>query len=203
MNKILINFAHPAKGNSKINMALRKAVENIDGVYMNDLYSNYPDFLIDVEKEQKLCEENDIIIFQHPLYWYSTPSIIKEWFDLVLEHGWAYGSKGNALKDKFIFQALSAGGDEDTYHESGFNKHTIRELTSPLSAAANLCKMNYLPPFCVFGVHRGLSEDKMEFFTSEYKKAILALRDGKIDMEKLKNSQYFNKNLDLIIKGEV
>ncbi|WP_407357263.1 NAD(P)H-dependent oxidoreductase [Methanolobus sp. WCC5] len=24
-------------------------------------------------------------MFQHPLYWYSTPSIIKEWLDLNLD----------------------------------------------------------------------------------------------------------------------
>lgn len=28
---------------------------------------------------------------QHPFYWYSTPALLKEWQDLVLEHGWAYG----------------------------------------------------------------------------------------------------------------
>ncbi|MGH1373767.1 MAG: NAD(P)H-dependent oxidoreductase [Cellvibrionaceae bacterium] len=89
MNRILINFAHPARSRSKINLALRAAVEGMDNVTVNDLYEQYPDFLIDVEREQKLCEAHDTIIFQHPFYWYSCPSIVQEWMDLVLEHGWA------------------------------------------------------------------------------------------------------------------
>lgn len=78
MNKILVQFAHPAFRRSKINAALREAVTDIDGVTVHDLYACYPDFLIDVPHEQRLCEEHDIIVFQHPFYWYSTPSIVKE-----------------------------------------------------------------------------------------------------------------------------
>ncbi len=104
MNKVLINFAHPARARSKINNALRAAVENLEDVTFNDLYAAYPDFLIDVKREQRLCENHDVIIFQHPFYWYSTPAIMKEWLDLVLEHGWAYGHEGTALQGK-IFPA--------------------------------------------------------------------------------------------------
>ena len=106
MKKILINFAHPAKSHSNINKALRKAVETLDNVTVNDLYANYPDFMIDIKREQALCEAHDIIIFQHPFYWYSTPAIIKEWFDLVLEHGWAYGSEGKALPVSYTHLTL-------------------------------------------------------------------------------------------------
>ena len=131
MKKILINFAHPAASRSKINRALRAAVEHLDGVTLNDLYAHYPDFMIDVAREQALCESHDIIIFQHPFYWYSTPAIMKEWLDLVLQHGWAYGTTGNALSGKIFLQALSAGGDASTYQPGGLNKFAITELTSP------------------------------------------------------------------------
>ena len=87
MNKILILFGHPAFKRSTINAALRKAVENLEGITFHDLYASYPDFLIDVTLEQKLCERHDIIVFQHPFYWYSTPAIIKEWFDLLESAG--------------------------------------------------------------------------------------------------------------------
>lgn len=200
MKKILINFAHPAKGRSNINKALCKAVENIEGVTINDLYSNYPDFLIDVKKEQKLCEEHDVIIFQHPFYWYSTPAIIKEWQDLVLEHSWAYGSKGNALKDKLFLQALTAGGDNSTYQKDGYNSFTIQELTSPFKATANLCKMDWVPPFCVFGVHKELDESKITSFSEEYRKTIIALRDENLDIKKAQECEYLNKDLSSLLK---
>ena len=63
----------------------------MEGVRLHDLYEAYPDFLIDVEAEQALLLEHDVIVFQHPVYWYSSPAILKEWQDLVLEHGFAYG----------------------------------------------------------------------------------------------------------------
>ncbi len=200
MHKVLINFAHPAKKHSKINTALRKAIEDIEGVTVNDLYSNYPDFLIDVKREQRLCEENDIIIFQHPLYWYSTPAIMKEWQDLVLEHGWAYGSEGDALKDKLFFQVISAGGDEETYHKDGYNRFTIKELTSSYQATAHLCKMTWIPPFCVFGAHRGLEEERVRHFSQEYRKAVIALRDGTLDIRQVRQDKYLNEDLDSIIR---
>ena len=77
MKKILILFGHPAFKRSTINAALKEAVETLDGVTFHDLYASYPDFLIDVPHEQQLCESHDIIIFQHPFYWYSTPAIMK------------------------------------------------------------------------------------------------------------------------------
>lgn len=202
MEKILIIFAHPAKSKSKINIALRKAVEGLENVTIHDLYSHYPDFMIDVKKEQKLCEEHDVIIFQHPFYWYSTPAIIKEWFDLVLEHGWAYGSKGNALKGKYVIQALTAGGDEQTYSHEGKTTFTIEELTSPFKATAQLCKMNWLPTFTVLGIHRGLPEKEITVHAEHYRKMVLGLRDSRLDMDKASTCHDLNHDLDQVIKEE-
>lgn len=202
MNKILINFAHPAKARSSINRALRAAVEDIEGVTVNDLYDQYPDFMIDVAREQALCEAHDIIIFQHPFYWNSTPSIVKEWMDLVLGHGWAFGTQGNALKDKVVFQAISAGGDADTYEKSGFNQFTLAELTSPFKATANLCKMRWLPPFAVTGVHRGLPAEKVAQHANEYQRLIIALRDARLDMQRAQQQGILNNNLTQLVKGE-
>jgi len=97
MNNILILFGHPAFKRSTINAALREAVETLEGITFHDLYASYPDFLIDVAHEQQLCESHDIIIFQHPFYWYSTPSIIKEWFDSPL-YGMGHEGVGTVLE---------------------------------------------------------------------------------------------------------
>ena len=109
MKKILILFAHPAFQKSLINKALLNQVKGIEGVTINNLYEKYPDFFIDVAVEQKLLLEHDIIVWHHPFYWYSAPAIIKEWMDLVLEHGFAYGSKGRALEGKWAISAVSTG----------------------------------------------------------------------------------------------
>lgn len=200
MKKILIQFAHPALKRSKINMALRAAVENLEDVTVNELYGAYPDFLIDIKKEQQLCENHDVIIFQHPLYWYSTPAIMKEWLDLVLEHGWAYGKEGKALKGKLFLQAITAGGDNSTYQKDGYNEFTIGELTSPFRATAKLCKMEWLPPFAVLGIHRGLPEKKVKVDAEDYRRAVIALRDDTLDIEKARQGQYLNSDLNSVIR---
>jgi glutathione-regulated potassium-efflux system ancillary protein KefG len=93
MNKILIIFAHPALEKSRAHKVLLKHVDKLEGVTVNDLYENYPDFDIDVHHEQDQLLAHDIFIWQHPLYWYSCPAMLKQWMDLVLEHGWAYGKR--------------------------------------------------------------------------------------------------------------
>lgn len=200
MKKILIQFAHPARARSKINKALRAAVEQLENVTINDLYDSYPDFLIDVEKEQRLCEEHDIIIFQHPFYWYSTPAIMKEWLDLVLEHGWAYGSQATGLQGKVFLQAITAGGDDSTYRKDGYNEFTINELTSPFRATAKLCKMDWLPSFAVLGIHRGLPEEQVKVHAEDYRRAVIALRDETMDMDRVRQGQYLNSDLNATIR---
>lgn len=194
MKKILINFAHPAKSRSNINIALRNAVENIEHVTVNDLYANYPDFMIDIKREQALCEAHDIIIFQHPFYWYSTPAIMKEWLDLVLEHGWAYGNEGKALAGKVFFQAITTGGDASTYQKGGYNEFTLKELTAPYRATAKLCRLTWLPPFVVTGVHQGLEPEEIHSYSAEYKRTLIALRDSLLDLEVLTQQEVLNNN---------
>lgn len=200
--KILINFAHPAKSKSKINIALRKTVENLDGVTINDLYDHYPDFMIDISREQSLCEAHDVIVFQHPFYWYQAPSIVKEWFDLVLEHGWAYGAVATALKGKLFVQTLTAGGDAASYQADGMNRYTIAELTSPFRATANLCKMASISPFTILGIHRGLPDEEIRFHAENYRRFIVALRDNRLNLDMAKEIPCCSTHLDVIIGKE-
>ena len=188
MRKILILFAHPVFTRSKINAAMKKAVEPLEHVTFHDLYASYPNFLIDVKYEQRLCLDHDVIVFQHPFYWYSTPSIIKEWMDLVLQHNWAYGSKGMALQGKYFLQALTAGSSSNDYQHDGMKKATISELLAPFQAMARVCDMTCLPPFAVLGVHRGLPEEKIENHALAYRNAIICLRDNSVAMPILESS---------------
>jgi glutathione-regulated potassium-efflux system ancillary protein KefG len=167
MNKVLILFAHPRFEKSKTNRALLAGVDKIDGVTLHDLYEHYPDFNIDVEREKDLLLAHEVIIWHHPLYMYSAPAILKQWMDLVLEYGWAHGSRGNALKDKRIFNALTAGGARDSYAANQHNRFTLREFLVPFEQTAVLCKMIYLPPFVVHGTHL-LTDQQLAFHAALY-----------------------------------
>jgi glutathione-regulated potassium-efflux system ancillary protein KefG len=119
----------------------------------HDLYEAYPRMDIDVEREQKLLATHDTVVLQFPFYWYSTPPLLKQWQDLVLEHGWAYGSEGTALRDKTFVCVVSTGGRASAYAPGGYNRHTVRQLMAPLEQTARLCGMRFLPPYVVFGTH--------------------------------------------------
>ncbi len=118
---------------------------------MRDLYEEYPDFMIDVEREQELLSAHDVILFQHPFYWYSCPALLKEWMDLVLTHGYAYGEGGRALEGKWHGSVLSTGGAAEAYGVDGYNRFTVRQLLAPFEQTAGLCRMVWMPPFLVQG----------------------------------------------------
>lgn len=183
--KVLVLLAHPAIHRSRVNQALVHAVRDLDGVTVHDLYDAYPDFDIDAAREQELLVAHDAVVFQHPFYWYSTPALLKEWQDLVLEFGWAYGPGGVALRGKPFLCALSTGGPEAAYAAGGYNHFTLRQLLAPLEQTANLCGMRFLPPFVVHGSHR-LGEQDIAAHAQDYRRTLEALRDGALDPDALR-----------------
>lgn len=191
MKKILILFAHPAFQKSRINKIIIQGLHEIDGITLHDLYQAYPEMDIDINAEQKLVDEHDIIVFHHPFYWYSTPAILKEWQDLVLKHGWAYGSEGGMLKNKSMLQFITAGGEKQAYCKQGYNVFTVRQLLTPVEQMANLCKMNYLPPYVVHGTH-SISKEEVIEHKKQYTELLSGLRDDTINMDDLANREYFN-----------
>ncbi|NNF13279.1 MAG: NAD(P)H oxidoreductase [Gemmatimonadetes bacterium] len=154
MARVLILFAHPALERSRVHQRLIRRIPDSPDLTFHDLYEAYPRLDIDVEREQQLLLDHDVVAFQHPFYWYSTPPILKQWQDLVLEHGWAYGSEGEALQGKSLIPLISAGGGEEAYCTAGYNRFSVRQLLAPIEQTAALCGMEFLPPFVVFGTHR-------------------------------------------------
>ena len=176
--RVLILFAHPALHKSRVNRRLVAAVRQLEGVTFHDLYEQYPDFNIDVAREQALLLEHDPIVLQHPMFWYSSPSIVKQWLDLVLEFGFAYGTGGTRLHGKSLLHAITTGGAVHAYSPSGYNHFTIRELLTPFEQTARFCGMQYLPPFIVYGTHGLNTEDAIRPYALAYRRTIECLRDG-------------------------
>ena len=149
---ILIIYAHPYPEKSNVNeLMLRFAAINPD-VVIRSLYDLYPDFDIDVEAEQKAVEQADLLVLQHPLYWYSYPPLLKLWIDKVFTQGWAYGTGATALKNKSLLWAVTTGGEHD--HFEGGDHPGFAVLSQPLQATANYCEMNWLSPVAIHGAYR-------------------------------------------------
>ncbi len=155
----------------------------MDHVTFHDLYEAYPHYHINVKYEQELLLAHDIIIFQHPFYWYSSPAIIKEWMDLVLEYGFAYGHNGTSLHGKIMMNAISTGGPEGAYCKEGFNRFTMRQLLAPFDQTAVLCGMAYLAPFVLHQSLLYTNADELGPQIKAYKAMIIQLQQGKLDLK--------------------
>ena len=190
-NKILIIFAHPLLEKSVVNRALIEAIPKNEHITFRDLYELYPNFDVDVEAEQKQLAAHDIIIWQHPIYWYSCPPLLKQWIDMVLEYNWAYGKLGNALQGKFLFQTITTGGSGENYTEMGRDKYTMMELLEPFNQTARVCKMHYLPPFVVHGTHR-ISAEEIIKESDQFSKLLNHLLHYQIDIIEFEGFNYLN-----------
>ena len=171
MANTLILFAHPALEKSRVNRALANGVASMEGITFHDLYEEYPDFHIDVEKEKSLLLDHQRIVLQHPFYWYSTPAILKEWFDVVLQYGWAYGKGGDALVGKSVKSVLTTGGSEKAYCAQGHNQYTVEEFLRPIEQTARLCGMHYEQPLIFYGALH-LSDSELDATVDRYRETL-------------------------------
>jgi glutathione-regulated potassium-efflux system ancillary protein KefG len=180
-NRILILFAHPALNKSRVNRRMAAAAREVSGVTFHDLYELYPDLDIDIAREQRLLVDHDIVLLQHPFYWYSVPAILKEWQDLVLEYGFAYGEGGTKLHGKAWVHAMTTGGSSQAYTREGHNRFSIRELLAPLDQTAHLCGMRFLEPFTVHGTHVLDPKTEIPRAAADYAKFVERLRDTPLE----------------------
>lgn len=199
--RILILFAHPSLDRSEVNRPLAEEARRVEGVTLIDLYAEYPDLDINIDREQARLRAHDVIVFMYPLYWYSTPAILKEWQDLVLEHDFAYGAHAEALRGKIFFNVVSAGGPEAAYCADGDNHYTIRELLHPLEQMAALCGMVYLPPFALFNARAAVDEGRLGAHAAALRRVLEALRDRRLKVEAARTQPRLNQGLDGLIRG--
>lgn len=197
-NRILLLFAHPSQHRSEVNAPLFKLAHSLDFVTAVDLYAEYPNHNIDIKREQYRLDAHDVIIFQFPFYWYSTPSILKEWQDLVLEYGYAYGKNGTALKNKKFMCALSAGGNERAYHGQGGNHFTLSQFLLPLEQTAHITGMEYIAPFATFSSRSTDINSRIAKNCQQWRLLLNLLRDNKILPKHYKASITINDHLAIL-----
>jgi glutathione-regulated potassium-efflux system ancillary protein KefG len=199
--RILVQLAHPLLETSRVTRRLAEAAATVDGVTVNDLYERYPTFDIDVRAEQALLLAHDVIVYQHPFFWYSVPALLKQWQDLVLEHGWAYGAGGLQLRRKLTFNAITTGGPATAYRRDGYNRFTMRELLLPWEQTAHLCGMRYLAPFVVHGALRLDDDATLAGHLDRYCTLLAALRDHRLDVRGARAAANLDDELPALLKA--
>ena len=150
MKSVYFVFAHPHRNRSRVNATVLETVSNLNGVTVCDLYERYPSFALDIDHEKRELLRHEVIFFQHPLYWYSLPPLLKLWFDEVFELGFAYGPGGTHLAGKDFQVSVSAGGPESAYGPNGYNQYSIDEFFVPYRQIATLCTMKWSPPIVLY-----------------------------------------------------
>jgi glutathione-regulated potassium-efflux system ancillary protein KefF len=169
---ILVIHAHPYPARSRAGGALLAAIRDVPNLEVRSIYELYPDFDIDAAAEQKALEQADLVVLLHPLYWYTTPALLKHWFDVVLVKGWAYGEGGTALKGKECLWATTTGGDESAFTEAGKHAHEFAAFVPVVEQTVRFCGMRWLKPFVVFGGHQ-ISDDEMRAAAQHLRKRLM------------------------------
>lgn len=183
MAKLLVYYAHPGQRFSHANAAMAKAARALDGFTFVDLYAEYPRHNIDVDREQGRLLDHDVILFQFPMFWYATPSLVKEWLDLVLEHGFAYGHHGTRLAGKTMMLALTAAGPQEAYSPEGYQHFPLRTFLSPLEQTARLCRMSFPAPYVLHGSLAAQTTGRIAPHAEGYARLLSAIRDDRYDFE--------------------
>ncbi|PWI81104.1 oxidoreductase [Enterobacter sp. CGMCC 5087] len=153
MKKVLILSGHRYPERSRICEAGGKALGTLPNVTVHNLMNACPDFVVDVKREQQLLKAHDVVVMMFPFWWYSSPAILKEWQDQVLEYGFAYGSEGKALHGKPFMVMTSTGGNEVAYTPQGYNRYAVDDLLLPFRAMANLTGMIWQTPALIQGAN--------------------------------------------------
>ncbi len=144
--KALVIFSHSYQEQSVSNKAILEVLQSAEGVEVRNLEVLYPDGKIDVAAEQAALLAADVVVFQHPTFWFNIPPMLKRWMDDVLTYGFAYGTGGDKLHGKKFIQSLTTGSGDQTYTSA------LQEvLYAPMRTSAQFCGMEYLEPHPLFG----------------------------------------------------
>lgn len=183
MAKLIVYFVHPGQRFSRANTVMAQYAKRVEGITFVDLYAEYPRHDIDISIEQQRLIDHDVILFQFPLYWYSTPSLLKEWQDLVLQHGFAYGHDGTQLAGKTLMLAITAGGPEEAYTKNGYQCYSLRTFLTPLEQTTRLCQMRYATPYVLYGALEANPEKEVQEHAAGYSALLTSIRDDTYDFD--------------------
>ena len=150
--KNLIIIAHPNIKKSKISSKIKQYFETReeDEQIILDLYEEYPDFKIDIKKEQKTLLEADNIVFVFPIQWYSWTPLLKQYIDDVFAYNFAYGPNFS-LENKRWLAVTSSGRTVESYEELG---KSLEELTEHINLTMEFVKLKKVDWINNFGAKK-------------------------------------------------
>ena len=121
-----------------------------------------PDIQIELEK-LLWC---DLLVLVFPLFWFSTPAIMKGWIDRVLVSGKVYGGKRfydrGGLAGKQALVCASLGGQEHMFDADGVHGPILDMLKPLLQGTLAYIGMQVLEPFIAWHVPYISHEERLK-----------------------------------------
>jgi len=140
---VLVLLAHPNITKSKANAALSKSASEVEGVQVVNIY----DYPVTPDAYRDAVTQAKTLVFEFPLYWMSSPHLLKQWTDEVFM---AFVGEG-LVKGKSLMVVTTTGSEESAYQHGGRNKYTMEEYLRPFEGQANHAEMVWEKPFVVYG----------------------------------------------------
>ncbi len=132
----------------------------------------------DIKTELDKLVEADLVIFSFPIFWFSTPAIMKGWFDRVLVSGRCYGGMRfydrGGLAGKKALVALTLGGQSHMFMPQGVHGPLEEMLKHLLRGTLGYVGFDVLKPFVGWHVPYVSSEARAELL-DEYRARLRTL----------------------------
>ena len=175
MSEVLVLVSHPRLSGSKLHQAMLSKIADLNFVTVRNIdEQRLADCTFEPKAEQEVLLGHDKIVLQFPLYWYSSPSSLKQYIDDVLSPDFTYPN-GDALNGKTLTAAVTAGAAAETYSPDGLNVFTLEELLIPFRMTAKATNMEWVKPWAVFGTPM-LSPEGIEKTAADYAEFLTALK---------------------------
>jgi len=128
----------------------------------------------EIAREHDKLTRADLVIFQFPVWWRSSPAILKGWFDRVLGVGFAYGAgrvySTGELQGRRALLSVTFGGPTTP-------AEATEVLHQMLDGILAFVGFEVLPPFVVGGPRR-LTADDREAELQRYRQSLVTLTGG-------------------------
>jgi NAD(P)H dehydrogenase (quinone) len=195
--KVLIVYAHPSPTSFNGAMkaaAIEELTQNNAIVQVSDLYemnfnpvAQLSDVSVSADNqvvprdlliERQKVAWADLLIFQFPMWWTSTPAILKGWFDRVFAAGFAYGPgvyNHGSLKGKKSMLSITTGGKNlSSYGPQGLKGDMNERLFNLQHEILYFTGMEVLQPFIV---PTGVSESERIEYIHAFRNRLKTLNE--------------------------
>jgi NAD(P)H dehydrogenase (quinone) len=133
----------------------------------------------DIQAELEKLLWCDLLILNFPVFWFSTPAILKGWIDRVLVSGTVYGGKRfydrGGLRGKRALVSLTLGGQEHMFGERGIHGPLNGMLRHLLQGTLAYTGMDVLEPFVGWHIPY-VSEDQRRLVLEEWRTRLQSVR---------------------------